>query len=139
MNKFFFQKIISTPSHKEILKIYSCGVLVWNDPIGLHDIVHKCKTDICVTCGLCVISSVSNYILLEMALLSEHLQTDVFESNTCFSHIFFFSKWCRRFVKKSGLFVRTQTFAQCSSDHPIMFVPVAQILLKGYYTPNHKY
>ena len=45
---------------------------------------------------------------------------------------FFFSKWCRRFIKNSGLFVRrTQTFAQCSSDHPIMFAPVAQILFKG--------
>ena len=32
------------------------------------------------TCGLCVISSVSNYILLEMALFSEHLQTDGFKS-----------------------------------------------------------
>ena len=34
------------------------------------------KPDICATCGIGVISSVSNYILLEMALFSEHLQTD---------------------------------------------------------------
>ena len=37
------------------------------------------KPDICAACGVCVISSVSNYILLEKALLSEHLQTDGFK------------------------------------------------------------
>ena len=58
------------PSHTENPKMYSCGELVWNDPLGLLDIAHKWKknTDICATCRLCVISSVSYYILLEMVL-----------------------------------------------------------------------
>ena len=38
------------------------------------------KLDICATCGLCVISRVSNYIFLEMALFSDHLHTDGFKS-----------------------------------------------------------
>ena len=117
---------VSTPSHNG--KANWINVLmwwvskVWNDPICLLDIAHKCKTwhlcyyswqsfantysqrtCACVlyrhfksdaphfvyarktlvrnnTSGLCVISSVSNFISLEMALLSEHLQTDGFES-----------------------------------------------------------
>ena len=68
-----------------VKKIWKCThvVSLWNNPIGLLDIAHKCKTwHLCYLSqwGLCVISSVSNYILLEMALLSEHLQTDGFES-----------------------------------------------------------
>ena len=38
------------------------------------------EPDIYASCGLLVISSVSNFILLEMALLSEHLQADGFKS-----------------------------------------------------------
>ena len=80
MNIFLI--IISTPSYKEKLKMYSCGELVWNDPIGLLDITNV-KHEICATCGLYVIPVrlIIYFVLLKMALLSEeHLQTDGFES-----------------------------------------------------------
>ena len=80
MNRFF----LSHPP-PPVKKIWKCThvVSLWNNPIGLLDIAHKYKAwHLCYLSqwGLCVISSVSNYILLEMALLSEHLQTDGFES-----------------------------------------------------------
>ena len=46
-NECFFLCISTSPlPHKEKTKwwVYSCGELVWNDPIiGLLDIAHRCK------------------------------------------------------------------------------------------------
>ena len=40
----FIIATVPHPSRKENPKMYSCGELVWNDPIGLLDIAHKWKT-----------------------------------------------------------------------------------------------
>ena len=44
------------------------------------------KPDICATCGLCVISSVSNYILLEMAQsISKLMGSNHFDTVTLYT------------------------------------------------------
>ena len=79
------ERIFFSHPPRPVKKIRKCThvVSLWNNPIRLLDIAHKYKAwHLCYLSqwGLCVIFSVSHYILLEMALLSEHLQTDGFES-----------------------------------------------------------
>ena len=54
--------IISTPFRKENPKLFSCGELVWNDPIGLLD--HKCKAwHLCYLWAMCYFQCVQLYFV----------------------------------------------------------------------------
>ena len=68
------------PSRTENPKMYSCGELAWNDPIGLLDIAHKWKKLTSVLHVGFVLFPVCQIIFCWKWLSSEHVQTDGFES-----------------------------------------------------------